>query len=387
MSPTEIANKVLSWASDLETNTIDQARTTASMSFVQSPLALLPDAHLGRGSTIGSVIATQGAIIPAACGVDLGCGVVGVETTLTSHDLPDNLNHLMGGIRKSVPAGMGKGHENQDIDAFEEVAYTGYLDLTDKQKATARSQYGTLGSGNHFVEICLDESDHVWAILHSGSRGIGNQLAQYHIKIAKGFMKQWFIELPDPDLAYFPEGTPEFNNYIADMLWAQDYAKYSRETMMSAVLSQLWQTVTAPAAIVQSINNHHNFCQQERHHGKNLWITRKGAIQADVGRKGIIPGSMGTRSYVVSGLGNPASYNSAAHGAGRRMSRTAARKTLTVESLQEAMVGKVWDDYHAKSLLDEHPDSYKDINQVMADQEDLVTIDHTLTQILNYKGN
>jgi tRNA-splicing ligase RtcB len=246
-------------------------------------------------------------------------------------------------------------------------------------------QFGTLGSGNHFVEVCLDERDRVWTVLHSGSRGIGNQLAQRAINEAKGLMKQRFIRLEDPDLAYLVQGEPSFETYIADMLWAQAYAMGSRAVMAERVLASLFEVV-GTGAHVRTINCHHNFTQLEHHGGKDLWITRKGAIKAGVGDEGVIPGSMGTRSYVVSGLGSAASYASCSHGAGRRMSRTAARKTLTVDSLREAMAGRSWNSASAEALLDEHPASYKDIDRVMADQTDLVAVQHTLHQVFNYKG-
>ena len=377
---------VLSWASTLEPGALEQAKRTAQMPFVVKPLALMADAHAGKGSTVGSVIATQGAIIPAAVGVDIGCGMIAVETDLTSHSLPDDLSQLHAAIRTSVPAGVGRGHEgNRDVDALELLGATGSTELSDKQRSTARAQFGSLGSGNHFVEVCLDERDRVWVVVHSGSRGIGNQLAMLHIECATGLMKQWFVQLADPDLAYLPEGTAEFDDYIADMLWAQRYAAANRDLMAANVVGNLFSFVGGGIE-TDRINCHHNFTQREKHRGRDLWITRKGAIQAKRGGRGVIPGSMGTRSYIVSGLGSAASFESSSHGAGRRMSRSAARKSLTVDSLRDAMAGRTWNADQALDLLDEHPDSYKDIDQVMADQADLVEVDHTLSQILNYKG-
>jgi len=376
---------VLSWASTLEPQALEQAQRTASMPFVVKPLALMPDAHLGKGSTVGSVIATEGAIIPAAVGVDIGCGMAAVETRLTSHDLPDNLDELHRRIRQAVPAGVGQGHEFHNVDVFD-VLKRPAPDLNDKQVATARSQYGTLGSGNHFVEVCLDERDRVWIVLHSGSRGIGNQLAVGHIKKATGLMKDYFINLPDPDLAYLVHGTDEFWAYIRDLLWAQEYAFANRARMLARVLEEFEDFLHLSDTQVSQVNCHHNFTQQENHRGRNLWITRKGAIQAKTGQKGIIPGSMGTRSYIVEGLGNVASFESCSHGAGRRLSRTAANKTLSVASLRDAMEGKTWNESQAEALVDEHPLAYKDIDQVMEDQKDLVRPLHTLRQILNYKG-
>jgi tRNA-splicing ligase RtcB len=387
MSPTLTDDgSVLSWASTLEPAAMEQAQRTASMPFVVTPLALMPDAHLGKGSTVGSVIATEGAVIPAAVGVDIGCGMAAVETRLTSHDLPDDLGRLHDRIRSVVPAGVGRGHEQRDVDVMQVVTRTPSTELSAGQLRTARTQYGSLGSGNHFVEVCLDERDRVWIVLHSGSRGIGNQLAAHHIEVAQGLMKEWFISLPDPDLAYLVAGTPQFEAYVADLLWAQAYAAANREEMLRLVVAEAEAELGADAIETSRVNCHHNFTQQERHRGRTLWITRKGAIQADAGRLGIIPGSMGTRSYIVEGLGSAASYESCSHGAGRRLSRSAARRTLSVASLREAMEGRSWNAGEAERLVDEHPLAYKEIDQVMDDQRDLVRPLHTLTQVLNYKG-
>lgn len=387
MTPTLSTDKsVLSWASTLEPAAMDQARRTASMPFVVKPLALMPDAHLGKGSTVGSVIATEGAIIPAAVGVDIGCGMAAVETSLTSHDLPDDLGALHDCIRQVVPAGMGKGHEERDVDVMDVVERELATELSERQLRTARTQYGSLGSGNHFVEVCLDERDRVWIVLHSGSRGIGNQLAAHHIAVAQGLMKEWFISLPDPDLAYLVAGTPQFEAYVADLLWAQAYAAANREEMLRLVVAEAEAELAAEGIETSRVNCHHNFTQQERHRGRTLWITRKGAIQASAGKLGIIPGSMGTRSYIVEGLGSAASYESCSHGAGRRLSRSAARRTLSVASLRVAMEGRSWNAAEAERLVDEHPMAYKDIDEVMEDQRDLVRPVRTLSQILNYKG-
>ena len=380
----ESFGNVLSWAVNLEDEAREQAIRSAAMPFVEKPVALMPDAHFGLGATVGSVIATRGAIIPAAVGVDIGCGMIAVRTQFTSRSLPDNLDELHNQISRSIPSGVGKGFKDSVEPHAELPVYHG--EMTDKQERASRTQLGTLGSGNHFVEVCLDEQDRVWLVLHSGSRGIGNQLAQIHIAKARGLMKEFFIELPDPDLAYLPQGTPEFKAYIEDMLWAQRYALANRSVMMSAALNQLGRFLDEEAKAREHINCHHNFTQMEHHHGKDVWLTRKGAIKASTGDQGIIPGSMGTSSYIVTGLGNPASYESCSHGAGRRMSRTRARKELTVESLEADMKGKAWNDKDAKTLLDEHPDAYKNIDEVMEAQKDLVRIDHTLHQILNYKG-
>ena len=379
MPPTKSAN-VLSWATDIDPNALEQAERTASLPFVAGHLALMPDAHWGMGATIGSVIPTRGAIIPAAVGVDIGCGMIAAELPFAVDLLPDDLDRLHGHIAQVVPAGVGQGHDK------ERAIPAPTFDLTQKERATAANQIGSLGSGNHFVEVCTDERDRVWVVLHSGSRGVGNQLAKRHIEAAKALMARYFIELPDPDLAYLVEGTPEFAEYIAAMLWAQDYALANRDRMMDAVLAQIAGFIGHDFDPVQRINCHHNFTEMEHHHGRDVWLTRKGAIRARVGELGVIPGSMGTRSYIVEGLGNPASYASCSHGAGRRLSRGEARRTLDLETFEAEMAGKAWNHGDAATLIDEDPRAYKDIDQVMADQADLVTPIHTLSQILSYKG-
>ena len=384
MSPTKFGN-VLSWASEIDQAAIGQAKRAAKLPFVQGHVALMADAHVGKGATIGSVIATKGAVIPAAVGVDLGCGMVALETSLTSADLPDDLAPLHARIAAAVPAGVGQGHDEATARAAE-LLDDDRVDLTTNQERKAGTQLGSLGSGNHFVEVCLDERDRVWIVLHSGSRGIGNQLASAHIENAKGLMRSYFIELADPDLAYLVEGTPQFDAYIGAMLWSQDYARVNRDVMVDAVVAELEGFLGRPIPPVQRINCHHNFCEREHHHGHNVWVTRKGAIRSRVGDLGVIPGSMGTRSYIVEGLGSAASYESCSHGAGRRMSRGQARRELDLAGLRRQMQGKAWNDSDAEALLDEDPRSYKDIDQVMSDQRDLVAIRHRLTQILNYKG-
>lgn len=389
--PTKVAPNLISWASQIEQNTIDQAAVTARHPVVAGHVALMPDAHHGYGSTVGSVIPTQSAIIPSAIGVDIGCGMIAVETDIPADALPDNLDGLHKLIEMAVPAGVGQGHAYRN---------PGWLDrlppgtnVSAKQIATINNQFGTLGAGNHFVEVCLDSSEMVWVVLHSGSRGIGNQLAIQHILEAKQLMKSYFINLEDPDLAYFVQGTIEFDRYIKDMLWAQDYARLNREKMMDAVLRCVFSMYPDGIDVneVRRINCHHNFTEQEHHHGRDLWITRKGAIRARVGDYGVIPGSMGTATYIVEGLGNPASYTSCSHGAGRRMSRTAARQNLDADGMRAAMKDKAWNadsplDNKRGSLLEEDPRAYKDIDQVMRDQADLVRVTHKLHQVLNFKG-
>ncbi|MDQ1685365.1 MAG: hypothetical protein QOC82_2102 [Frankiaceae bacterium] len=387
MPAREVAPRLLSWASDVEQATIDQAARAARLPFVAGHVALMPDAHVGIGATVGSVIPTEGAIIPAAVGVDIGCGMIATETDLVAADLPDSLRALMPLIEQRIPAGVGKGHTALLDGTDGKLADLGtpHTELNPKQTRTVAEQFGTLGSGNHFVEVCLDERDRVWTVLHSGSRGIGNQLASKHITSAKALAKAWFIPLEDPDLAYFVQGTPEFTGYVRDMLWAQRYAMASRQRMAEAANRSLFEIV-GRGTVVRTINCHHNFTQQEHHHGRDVWVTRKGAIKAASGDEGVIPGSMGTRSYVVKGKGSAASYNSCSHGAGRRLSRGQARKALSVESLTAAMGDRTWNADKARVLLDEHPEAYKDIDQVMADQADLVEIQHTLRQVFNYKG-
>lgn len=394
-----ISNNVLSWASDLEQNTRDQAQRTADLPFVEKPLALMADAHLGYGATVGSVIATEGAIIPSAVGVDIGCGMAAAPLGIQAADLPDDLGAIHTSIARGVPAGVprrGKKARGSHRDAIVNPALDALMARAPAAAADDASrvtrQFGTLGSGNHFVEICVDETDAVWVVLHSGSRGIGHKLANTHIDRAKGLMKQYFIELSDPDLAYLVEGTVEFDEYIDAMLWAQDYAAQNRNAMLEQVLRAVFFGIGRGQEGVDSVdrsrvvNCHHNYTEQERHHGKNLWVTRKGAIRACTGDCGVIPGSMATGSFIVEGLGNAASYTSASHGAGRKLSRSAARRQLSPESLSEQMQGIAWNN-DAEGLLDEHPDAYKDIESVMHAQSDLVSVTHRLTTILNYKGN
>ncbi len=376
--------EVKSWVSDIEEGTRLQAERLSRCPVVSGHVALMPDAHVGMGATIGSVIPTEGAIIPSAVGVDIGCGMIGTETDPTANDLPDSLQPLVPAFGASVPAGVGRGH-GLSTQAAAKWMESNPHELEDKLQSRALEQLGSLGSGNHFLEVCLDERDKVWVVIHSGSRGVGNILATQHIRVAKDTIRLMKIALEDPDLAYFLEGSDEFNRYVGDMLWSQDYALANREFMMDAALKDVFALI-GKGQEVSRINCHHNFAVREEHDGRSTWITRKGAIRAQKGDLGIIPGSMGTKSYIVEGLGNPASYNSCAHGAGRRMSRKQAKRELSVESLVERMAGKAWNRDNPQALLDEHPDAYKDIDQVMEDQKDLVAISHTLHQIVNYKG-
>jgi tRNA-splicing ligase RtcB len=384
--PVSVTDKLISWASDLDPATLTQAAKAARMDIVEGHVALMPDAHVGIGATVGSVIPTRDAVIPSAVGVDIGCGMIAAELDVHRYQLPDNLEPLLSRIERAVPAGVGRGHDEAGANADRWLgAHRPATDLSAPESVKAARQFGTLGSGNHFVEVCVDEDTRLWVVLHSGSRGIGNRLAQMHIGKARRLAKDLELALEDPDLAYFTEGTPEFEAYIADMLWAQDYALANREQMMTATIREVVDFLGFGTE-VRRINCHHNFTQREVHDGRSLWITRKGAIKAGASDLGVIPGSMGTRSYIVRGKGNPASWSSCSHGAGRRHSRTKAKKLFTAADLTEAMKGKVWQRGQAQALLDEIPGAYKDIDQVMADQADLVEIQHTLTQILNYKG-
>lgn len=388
--PTKITNRLYSWVVDSDDQTIEQAKRASRLPVVEGHVALMPDAHVAIGATIGSVIPTRGAVIPSAVGVDLGCGMAAVRTDLVAGDLPDSLDPLLGPIAKAVPAGVGQGHAAQTKYAdvwFAANPYPG--SLSQKLSHAAHSQFGSLGSGNHFFEVCLDEADRVWLFLHSGSRGVGNQLAQGHIAIARKGGGRLDHQLDDPDLAWFVQGTDEFEDYIRDLRWAQAYAFANREAMLEAAKTVFFRFV-GKGRERERVNCHHNYCDVETHvvdgEARDVWVTRKGAISARAGELGLIPGSMGTRSYVVRGLGNPLSWNSCSHGAGRRMSRTQAKKRYTVADLAEQMGDRAWLSSQAHHLIDEIPSAYKDIDAVMAAQSDLVEVVHTLRQVLNYKG-
>jgi tRNA-splicing ligase RtcB len=386
-----LSKRLISWASLLDEKTLEQAHTTARMPFIYPHLALMPDAHLGKGATVGSVIPTLGAIIPAAVGVDIGCGMIAVRTQFTRSELEDrDLTGLRQAIERAVPTSAGAYNRKivataaPRIAELEELAEQAGFDPGD-YAGHWRRQLGSLGSGNHFIEVSVDEADRVWMFLHSGSRGIGNKIAMHHIKVASRLCKQWWIELPDPDLAYLVEGTPEFTAYIRQLRWAQHFALLNREEMMDRVARQVSETMGQPVVEEARINCHHNFTQSETHFDKKVWVSRKGAIEADAGRLGLIPGSMGTASYVVEGRGNPVALNSSPHGAGRQYSRTQARKTFTRDQLREAMDGIEYRDTDA--FIDEIPQAYKPIDQVMEDASELVEIRHTLRQLVNVKGD
>ena len=388
MPPRKLAPKLLSWASILEEKTLEQALNTARMSFIAPHVALMPDAHLGKGATVGSVIPTAGAIIPAAVGVDIGCGMIAVRTQFTRDQLPDGLGALREAIEAAVPLSAGKYNPVITKTAADRVDELRSMDGLADANAIAGNwphQLGSLGSGNHFIEVSVDEERRVWLFLHSGSRGVGNELAVKHIAIAAGLNKKWKIALPDPDLAYLVEETAEFWDYIRALRWAQHFALLNREEMMDRVINCFERWYGDAVERTETINCHHNYTEQETHFGHQVWLSRKGAIDASAGAHGLIPGSMGAASYVVVGKGNAASLNSSPHGAGRNYSRSAARKKFSRDDLEQAMVGIEW--RHTDAFLDEHPLAYKDIDVVMADADDLVEVRHTLHQIVNVKGD
>ena len=388
----QVSKRLMNWASILEPNTKEQAVRTAEMPFIFPHLALMPDAHLGKGATVGSVIPTLGAIIPAAVGVDIGCGMIAVRTQWTADDVrrAGPLVNVREAIERTVPLSAGKYN-----DHLTDTAHGGVDWLIDRAvnlrvdperfAANWMMQLGSLGSGNHFIEITADETGTVWLFLHSGSRGVGNKIAQHHIKIAADLCKRWWINLPDPDLAYLVEGTDEFWDYIRALMWAQDFATINREEMMVRTIEAMQGHMGEAVIEQERVNCHHNFTEQEKHFGKEVWVSRKGAIRAELGDPGLIPGSMGTASYVVEGKGNRLSLNSSPHGAGRNHSRSAARKLFTHQQVREAMVGIEYRD--TAEFIDEIPQAYKDIDVVMADAADLVEVKHTLHQIVNVKGD
>ncbi|HEY9357077.1 MAG TPA: RtcB family protein [Arthrobacter sp.] len=385
-----INSKLISWASILDAKTLDQALATSTLPFIYPHLALMPDAHLGKGATVGSVIPTLHAIIPAAVGVDIGCGMIAVRTQYSVKDLPRDRKRLREDIERAIP--LSAGHNNRSVQATAEPRIAGLKKLAAKAGFNPAQyvekwelQLGSLGSGNHFIEVSADETDAVWLFLHSGSRGVGNKIAQHHIGVAQQVTRKRGTKLPDPDLAYLDEGTPQFDAYIKELRWAQHFALLNREEMMDRVITQFGRWVGGHVTERERINCHHNFTQLETHYGKSVWVSRKGAIRAEPGDPGLIPGSMGTASYVVEGLGNPASLNSSPHGAGREYSRTAARKTFTLAELKEAMHGIEF--RASEAFIDEIPAAYKPIDVVMRDAADLVKVRHKLRQLVNVKGN
>jgi tRNA-splicing ligase RtcB len=386
---------------EIEEGARQQIVNTSELPFLFKWVAVMPDCHYGKGATVGTVIATNGAIVPAAVGVDIGCGMIALQTSLRREDLPD-LHAIREGIERRIPMSAGRNNHRIGDSAAPRIA-----ELEKMEEATGgdydafdddwRRALGTLGGGNHFTEVCLDENGLVWLTLHSGSRGVGNRIGNHYIRRAQEICKKKGVALPDRDLAYLEEDTEEFDNYIRDLAWAQTFARLNRDEMMDRMLDEISRQVSANGSAhgwprgdrhtleLARINCHHNFTQIERHFGHDVWITRKGAVQAKPGMTAMIPGSMGTRSYIVTGLGNREAFESAPHGAGRRMSRTKARQAHNMKDLEAAMSGIEF--RKSKVLLDEIPSAYKDIDRVMEQSRDLVRVEHTLRQIINCKGD
>lgn len=389
------------WIGDMEVEAtaLEQIRNIASLPILAGHLAIMPDVHAGIGATVGSVIPTRGAVIPAAVGVDIGCGMCAAMTNLTASDLPDSLFALRNQIEKSVPVGFSE-HKQSSVKVngamadklrkaetkmfqrWDKLALKEKLGRADPYKIA--NQIGTLGGGNHFIEICLDSEDRVWVMLHSGSRGIGNQIGSVAINIAKEVAYKEHRKLVDSNLAWLDEGTDEFNAYIEAMHWAQDYAMLNRDTMMAIVLEGLRKRFPKMKVLGEVVNCHHNFTSLERHFDEDMWVTRKGAVSAREGQMGIIPGSMGAKSFIVRGKGHQNAYCSCSHGAGRTMSRTKARQFFSTEDLEAQTAGV--ECRKDADVIDEIPGAYKDIDAVMAAQTDLVEVVHTLKQVLCVKG-
>lgn len=393
---------VKSWTRDVpfDDNSKKQLLNIATLPFIHKWIAAMPDVHLGKGATIGSVIPTVGAVIPAAVGVDLGCGMMAVKTDLMAKDLPDSLSEMRSAIEHAVPHGRSKnirsnrdkgswGDVPDDVAQHWQLFAEGFDQLTEKHgfiKNTNNIKHlGTLGTGNHFIEVCLDQSQVVWVMLHSGSRGVGNAIGSHFIAKAKKDMERWFIHLPDKDLSYIPEGSELFGQYISAVSWAQDFARVNREVMMKRTLLTIHNVLGKTfSADVEVVNCHHNYIRKEHHYDKNVWVTRKGAVSAREGEMGIIPGSMGAKSFIVRGLGNAESFCSCSHGAGRVMSRTQAKKEVSMEEHAKATAGV--ECRKDAGVIDETPKAYKPIDKVMQAQDDLVEIVHTLKQVVCVKG-
>ena len=382
------------WTDDVDEKSKLQLSNIASLPFIHHHVAAMPDVHLGKGATIGSVIATHKAIIPAAVGVDIGCGMVAARLSLTANDIDEKtLNKVFDQISRDVPVGRNQHKDDRILVDAAKPFEPGLKALTDRHPQLLKAfgkfsnwmnQMGTLGGGNHFIEVCLDESDQIWVMLHSGSRGIGNAIADYFIRLARKDMERLMVQLPDQDLAYFPEGSEFFADYVEAVHWAQEYAMQNRTSMLELVLAALKRHLPPFDVTTEAVNCHHNYVAKEHHFGEDVWVTRKGAIRAREGDLGIVPGSMGARSFIVQGRGNPESFCSSAHGAGRKMSRTAAEKHFTQADLAEQTAGVIC--RKDTGVLDEIPGAYKDIDQVMANQADLTEILHTLKQVVCVKG-
>lgn len=385
----------------LEEQAKQQLLNVAQLPFVFKWVAAMPDVHWGIGATVGSVIPTKGAIIPAAVGVDIGCGMMAVQTDLNARDLPENLHAMRTAIEQAVPHGRtnhgGKGDvgawqaiPERNLEAWGASLKDRYEEILAKHPKLDRGNHanhlGTLGTGNHFIEVCLDEAENVWFMLHSGSRGVGNRMGSYFIELAKKDMQKFYLNLPDQDLAYFPEHTEHFGDYVEAVEWAQDFASTNRDLMMQQIMDAVRDSgeVRPFTAHVQAINCHHNYVARERHYGQNVLVTRKGAVRAQLGDMGIIPGSMGAKSYIVRGKGNPESFMSCSHGAGRAMSRGEAKRRFTVEDHRRMTEGV--ECRKDADVIDETPAAYKSIDAVMAAQTDLVEVVHTLRQVVCVKG-
>jgi tRNA-splicing ligase RtcB len=377
-------------AHEVDSNVIAQLKNVAALPWVAHHVAVMPDVHAGRGATVGSVIAMHGAVAPAAVGVDIGCGMAAVQTSLTSTDLPDDLRRLRNAIERAIPVGKGAHKQAAWEEAGDELRAAGAAAMEGYRGRAApvhglgnkvACQLGTLGGGNHFIEVCLDTNDGVWLMLHSGSRGIGAALAEHHMEVARRLNHNQALE--DRDLAVFLAGTPAFEAYRRDLYWAQEYARLNRRLMLH-LLEQVMRRLWPRLSLDTPISCHHNYVAEEVHFGDELLVTRKGAIRAGPGEPGIIPGSMGAKSYIVRGLGNAASFESASHGAGRRMSRTEARRRFTVADLREQTEGVECRKDHG--VIDEAPKAYKNIDRVMEQQRDLVEVVAELKQVLCVKG-
>ena len=382
------------WTDDVDEKSRQQLSNIASLPFIHHHVAAMPDVHLGIGATIGSVIATHKAIIPAAVGVDIGCGMVACRLSITGNDLDEkSLRKVFDQISRDVPVGRAQHPDDRTLAGAAKPFEARLNAMTQRHPQLLKAfgkfskwvnQMGTLGGGNHFIEVCIDEANQVWIMLHSGSRGIGNALAAYFIELARQDMERLMIQLPDRDLAYFPEGTEHFDDYVEAVIWAQEYAMQNRREMVDLVLAGLKRHLPAFVVTSEVVNCHHNYVAVEHHYGADVWVTRKGAIRAREGDLGIIPGSMGARSFIVRGKGNPESFMSCSHGAGRRMSRTAAEKQFSAADLASQTEGVIC--RKDKGVVDEIPGAYKDIDTVMANQSDLVEALHTLKQVICVKG-
>jgi tRNA-splicing ligase RtcB (3'-phosphate/5'-hydroxy nucleic acid ligase) len=402
LTPNEDGAPIKAWTRGVpvEDAAKEQLRNIAKLPFIYRWIAVMPDVHLGKGATVGSVIPTTKAIIPAAVGVDIGCGMMAVKTSMNARDLPDDLKKIRAAIERAVPHGRSGNGGRNDRGAWKNLPgrvaqvwselQPAYSEIVSKHprlgEGNDANHLGTLGTGNHFIEVCLDEERNVWIVLHSGSRGVGNRIGQFFIELAKKDMRKFMVNLPDQDLAYLPEGTDHFNEYVEAVHWAQAYAMKNRELMMASILEALRATNLLPpfTADAEVVNCHHNYVAVEEHYGQRVYVTRKGAVRAGKEDLGIIPGSMGAKSFIVRGKGNPESFESCSHGAGRAMSRNEAKRRFTLEDHRKATEGI--ECRKDVDVIDETPAAYKSIDAVMEAQSDLVDVVHTLRQIVVVKG-